>query len=85
MLLEEFNGDLPFNDQDLDQLINKLNNEFKCVIDVLAPPKEVILNTHPRQPWFNGTIKAQHKMVRNRECAWLKYKLDSNWLAYKKE
>ena len=80
MLLEEFNEDIPFDDQDqdLDQLIANLNDEFRRVIDTLAPPKEVTLSAHPRQPWFNDAVKAQHKVVRRRECAWLKYKLDSN-------
>ena len=85
MLLDEFNGDIPFNDQDLYQLIANLNDEFRCVIDTLAPPKELTLSTHPRQSWFNKSVKAQHKVVRNRERTWLKYKLNSNWIAYKKE
>ena len=87
MLLEEFNEDIPFDDQDqdLDQLIANLNDEFKHVIDTLAPPKEVTLSAHPRQPWFNDAVKAQHKVVRRREHTWLKYKLDLNWIAYKKE
>ena len=85
MLLDEFNGDIPFDGQDLDQLIANLNDEFRRVINRLAPPKEVTLSTHPRQPWFNDVVKAQHKVVRNREHAWLKYKLNSNWIAYKKE
>ena len=55
------------------------------MIDTLAPPKEVTLSAHPRQPWFNDAVKAQHKVVRRRECAWLKYKLDLNWIAYNKE
>ena len=87
MFLEEFNGYIPFDDQDqdLDWLIANLNDEFRHVIDTLAPLKEVTLSAHPRQPWFNDAVKAQHKVVRRRECAWLKYKLDSNWIAYKKE
>ena len=87
MLLEEFNGDIPFDDQDqdLDRLIANLNDEFRRVIDTLAPLKEVTLSAHPRQPWFNDAVKTQHKVVRRRERAWLKYKLDSNWIAYKKE
>ena len=87
MLLEEFNENIPFDDQDqnLDRLITNLNDEFKRVIDTLAPPKEVTLSTHPRQPWYNDAVKTQHKVVRRREHAWLKYKLDSNWIAYKKE
>ena len=38
MLLEEFNENIPFDDQnqDLDQLITNLNDELKCVIDTLA-------------------------------------------------
>ena len=87
MLLEEFNENIPFDDQnqDLDQLITNLNDELKRVLDTLAPPKKVTLSTHPRQPWYNVAVKKQHKVARRRERAWLKYKLDSNWIAYKKE
>ena len=79
MLLDEFNENIPFDDQnqDLDQLITNLNDELKRVIDTLAPPKRVTLNTHPRQPWYNDTVKTQHKVTRKRERAWLKYKQDS--------
>ena len=80
MLLDEFNDDLPFDDQDLYILITKLDDELKRVIDTLAPPKEVTLSTHQRQPWVDDTVKS-HRVVRNRECVWLKYKLDSNWKA----
>ena len=71
MLLEEFNENIPFDDQDqnLDRLITNLNDEFKCVIDTLASPKEVTLSTHPRQPWYNDAVKTQHKVVRRRERA----------------
>ena len=31
------------------------------------------------------TVKNQHKVVRNREHVWGTYRLESNWLAYKKE
>ena len=87
ILLEEFNENIPFDDQnqDLDQLITNLNDELKCVINTLVPPKKVTLSTHPRQPWYNDAVKTQHKVAGRRECAWLKYKLDSNWIAYKKE
>ena len=87
MLLDEFNENIPFDDQihDLDQLITNLNDELKRVIDTLAPPKRVTLNTHPRQPWYNDEVKTQHKLTRKRERIWLKYKQDSHWIAYKKE
>ena len=87
MLLDEFNENIPFDDQnqDLDQLITNLNDELKRVIDTLAPPKRMTLSTHPRQPWYNDTVKTKHKVTRKRERAWLKYKQDSNWIAYKKE
>ena len=75
---------MPF-DGDLDQLITKLDTELRRVIDSLAPTKEVTVLTHRRQPWYDETVKSQHKVVRDRERVWNKYKLESTWIAYKKE
>ena len=65
-----FSGDISFDDDNLDSIIDKLEDELKHVIDTLAPRK------HQRQ---------QHKVVCTRERVWLKYKLSSNRTAYKTE
>ena len=63
--------------EDMDLLINNLNTELTRIMDTLAPAKEVMLLTHERQPWYDDQVKAQHKIVRNREHAWKIYKLET--------
>ena len=84
-LCQEFNDDPVMYDGDLNELVNKFNKELSRVIDVLAPPKDVVLSSHKKQPWYDTDVKDQHKVVQNRERVWLKYKLDSTWSACKKE
>ena len=84
-LCQEFSNDPAMYDGDLNELIVKFNKELSKVLNVLAPSKEVVLSSHKKQPWYDTDVKAQHKIVQNRERAWLKYKLESNWSAYKKE
>ena len=83
--MEEYNDNLLQENNDLDTLIVKLNDELKGVIGTLTPPKEVSLSSHPKKPWFDSNVKNQHKVVRNCERVWLKYKLQSNWTTYKVE
>ena len=86
MLCQEFNdANLP-KGEELDTLLVNLNKELSRIMDVLAPPKEVSLLTHKRQPWYDEKVKAQHKVVRNREREFGKiFILESNWKAYTKE
>ena len=59
--------------------------KLQRVMDMLAPTKEVTMITHNRQPWYDEYVKAQHKIVRNHERKWYKYKSDCTWKAYMKE
>ena len=68
--------------EDLDELITNLDTELKRIMDTLAPEKEVSLLTRKRQPWYDDQVKAQHKVARNHERVWHKYRLESNWKAY---
>ena len=70
MLCDEFNDDNMPDDEDLDSLKKNLNNELTRIIDTLAPAKEIALLTLKRQPWYDDQVKAQHKIVRNRERVW---------------
>ena len=79
MLCMEFNEDLPFQSDDLDELINKFEIELKCVMDVEAPEKKITLSTPAKPPCYDHDVKAEHQIVRNRERVWLRYKMESNW------
>ena len=84
-LCSEYGEDLPFDSEDLDKLTVKFEDELKQVFDVVAPMKKVTLNCHKRQPWYDHDVKSQHAIIRNREQVWLKYKVESNWTAFKVE
>ena len=52
--------------------------------DELAPLKKCKVNLRPKQPWFDSEGKALKRKVCKYEKKWLKYKLESLWIAYKK-
>ena len=85
MLCQEFDDTNLPEGEELDILIDNLNNELNRIMATLAPPKEVTLLTHKRQPWYDDQVKSQHEVIRNRERVWQKYKLESNWETYTKE
>ena len=76
------NMDLTHN---LDQILTDLDTELKRVMDQLAPKKKVTISSHPKQPWYDDTVKEQHKVLRQHERIWTKYQQDHQWVAYKKE
>ena len=76
------NVDLTYN---LDQIITDLDTELKCVMNQFAPEKTVTISSHPKQPWYDETVKEQHKILRWHERVWTKYQQDHKWITYKKE
>ena len=84
-LCKEFNSNNTPDTDALDSLVKGLGLELKRTLDVLAPPKEIPLLIHKQQPWYDETVKTQHKVGRNREMVWSKYKTESTWKAYTKE
>ena len=52
--------------------------------DTLAPLKECKVNLRAKQPWYNSDMKILKRKVHKYKKKWLKYKLESLWVAYKK-
>ena len=69
---------------ELDCLVSSLNGELLRVFDTLAPLKECKVNLRAKQPWYDQQMKALKRKMHKYEKKWLKYKLDSLWVAFKK-
>ena len=82
--MEEFNLDNTQLNGKLDCLVSFLNGELSRVYNTLAPLKECKVNLRAKQPWYNQHMKALKRKVCKYEKKWLKYKLDSLWVAFKK-
>ena len=53
-------------------------------MEVLAPKKECKISLKQKQPWFDDEAKTLKRKMHKMEKMWLKYKLESCWMAYKK-
>ena len=82
--MEEFKLDNNKLNGKLDCLVSSLNGELSRVYDTLAPLKECKVNLRAKQPWYDQQMKALKRKVHKYEKKWLKYKLDSLWVAFKK-
>ena len=68
----------------LDTVGSSFNTELHRVYDELAPLKKCKVNLRTKQPWFDSEMKSLKRKVHKYEKKWLKYKLESLWVAYKK-
>ena len=66
-------------------MIVDLEKQLKLVLDEMAPEKTKAILVRPTNPWFTEDVKTQKRLMRNRERKWRKYKLQSNWIAFKAE
>ena len=83
-LIDEFNPDnVPLNSK-LEEIVPKFNNELTCTLNELVPLKKQKINLRPKNPWYDMEVKAHKRLMRKMEKKWLKYKLESCWVAYKK-
>ena len=82
--MEEFKLENTKLNGKLDCLVSSLNGELSRVYDTLAPLKECKVNLRAKQPWYDQQMKVLKRKVRKYEKKWLKYKLDSLWVAFKK-
>ena len=82
--MEEFNPDNTQLNGKLDCLVSSLNSELSRVYDTLAPLKGCKVNLRAKQPWYDQQMKALKRKVHKYKKKWLKYKLDSLWVAFKK-
>ena len=69
----------------LEDLVQSFDKELTRTLDSLAPEKDTKLLLKPKCPWYCHELKVQKAKVRWHENKWLKHKLDSLWVAYKKE
>ena len=84
-LLEAFNPANITEFDDLPILSDQFNKELLRVLDDLALERSISVSSHLKQPWYNDLVQDQHRIVHNGERMWLKYRLPSNWKAYKIE
>ena len=74
-----------FATTDLETMIEDLEKQLKLVLDEVAPEKTKTIVVRPTNPWFTEDVKSQKRLMRNRERTWRKYRLQSNWIAFKVE
>ena len=70
---------------DFEELVSKLSGNLKSTLDAMAPLKTKVVIQCPPKAWFSDGIIQQKQVVRNRECVFNKYVLESTWLALKAE
>ena len=58
-----FNEDAIDLTSPVDTVLYQFNDEMHKALDTIAPLKEIQVAVHQRQPWFNETVKARHKVV----------------------
>ena len=47
----------------VDTVLHQFNDELHKALDTIAPLKEIQVAVCQRQPWFDETVKARHKVV----------------------
>ena len=71
--------------EDLNEMVTNLDNALKSILNDLAPEKQVAIPLKPKQPWYTRDRRTLKHKVRQPEKKWLRHKLDSCWVAYKKQ
>ena len=66
-------------------MVEVLDNNIWSVIDKLAPIKSRTILVRATNPWFNNEIRDQTRKMRKQKEKWRKYKMESNWKAFKLE
>ena len=74
-----------FETTDLETMIEDLEKQLKLVLDEIAPEMTKTILVRPTNSWFIEDVKTQKRLVRNRQSTWRKYRLQSNWIAFKVE
>ena len=81
--MKEFNPTNVELSTNLDTVVTSLSKEFKRTLDKLAPVKKCSISLKTKMPWFDSEMAKHKAMMRRHEKKWLKYKLSSNWTAFK--
>ena len=69
----------------LDEMVEVLNKNPQDAMDGLAPIKSRTIPMRTMNPWFNDEARDQKRRMKDQEKKWRKYKLESNWKAFKSE
>ena len=83
-LIDEFNPDNVTLNSKLEDMVPEFNKELTHTLDKLAPLKKQKINLRPKNPWYDIEVKAHKRLMRKLEKKWLKCKLESCWVTYKK-
>ena len=81
-LVDDKLSDLGYN---LDEMAQKYEESLQSILNELAPVKSRRMVIRPTNPWFSDSLKEQKKIMQNCERCWCKYRLESNWTAFKHE
>ena len=74
-----------FEVENLEEMIKSFNDTITSVLDEFASERNKKILQRQTNPWFSDRIKEQKRLVRNHEKRWQKYRLESNWTAFKVE
>ena len=74
-----------YEELSLEAMVEVLDNNLCSAIDILAPIKSRTILVRATNPWFNNKIRDQKRKMRKQEKKWRKYKMESNWKAFKLE
>ena len=69
----------------LSEAINQLEDEMLRTLNKVALLQKKTKPKHARKPWCDVEQLLQRKIVQNRECKWLIYREDHQWIAFKRE
>ena len=86
--MEMFANDMDLDSIDgtnLDELLLSFNEKITDALNIHAPIQKSKITNRKSRPWYNEDLKEQHRIVRNRERIWRKYKEDHQWNAYQQE
>ena len=86
--MEMFANDMDLDSIDgtnLDELLQSFNEKITDALNIHAPIQKSKITNRKSRPWYNEDLKKQHRIVRNWERIWRKYKEDHQWNAYQQE
>ena len=83
-LIDEFKPENVPLSSELEEIVLEFNNKLTHTLNKLVPLKKQKINLRPKNPWYDMEMKAHKRLMRKMEKKWLKHKLESCWVAYKK-
>ena len=72
----EFYNQVVINATTLSEAIIQLKNEMLGTLNEVTPLHKKTKPKHAKKPWYHVELPLKRKIVKNRECNWLKYRED---------